>query len=120
MLTSGASWRVSPQLHHFPDDSIATSGAVDNATATATKAAVSGRQHVVRGVDAAFTNAAVGKLLTIKDGTTVIWRGYVHSQREVTFPSGIAITIGNACSAELSASGTGGQNGSVNLHGTTS
>ena len=90
----------------------------DNAEATATKAAVSGKSHVVRSVDAGFSGAAT-KLLQIKDGTTVVWSGPVYSSREVVFPNGLTITKGNACSAVLAASGTGGVTGYVNLHGTT-
>lgn len=98
---------------------IATSGAVDNATATATKVAATGKQHIVYGVDGGFSAAAAGKQLVIKDGTTVKWRGYVTNQFAVNFPNGIAMTPGAACSAELSASGTGGTLGSCNLHGVT-
>lgn len=91
----------------------------DNALATATKAAVSGRQHIVYGVTASFSGAASNKLLTIKDGTTVVFQAYVTSLASVQFPRGIAITPGAACSAELAASGAGATLGDVNLHGAT-
>jgi len=91
----------------------------DNATATATKAAVTGRHHIVYSADASFSVTATIQILQIKDGTTVIWEGYVHSSREVVFPGGISTSIGAAASAVLAASGTGGTIGKVNLHGTT-
>lgn len=92
----------------------------DNAAATAAKAAPTDtrKQHVVYEVDASYS-ATKTLLLQIKDGTTVIWEGYVYDQRHVSFPRGIAITIGAACSAVLAASGTGGVIGKVNLHGVT-
>ena len=91
----------------------------DDAAATATKAAVVGSQHVVYGVDASFSLAVSDKLLQIKDGTTVVWEGYLTDRDKWTFPTGIAMTVGNACSAVLAASGTGGTLGKVNLHGNT-
>lgn len=91
----------------------------DNATATATQAAESGRQHIVYGVTAGFSGAASNKLLVIKDGTTVVFRAYVTNQLAIQFPRGIAITPGNACSAELAASGGAGNFGEVDLHGIT-
>lgn len=87
------------------------------ATATATRAAQAGRQHVVKAVTASFDQTAVA-LLTIRDGATVVWQGYVHNQAAVTFPSGIAATKGNAVSAELASGGTG-VTGAVALHGET-
>ena len=81
----------------------------DNATATATKAAETGRHHMVYSVDASFSATAI-QLLQIKDGTTVIWEGHVHDSREVQFPAGISISLGAAASAVLAASGTGGTN----------
>lgn len=94
-------------------------GEADNALATATKAAEVGLQHIVYGVTAGFSGAAAGKLLTIKDGTTVIFQAYVTNQLAIHFPRGLAITPGAACSAELAASGTGAMLGEVDLHGIT-
>lgn len=91
----------------------------DNALGTATKAAVTNKTHIVYGVSAGFTNAAVGKLLTIKDGATIVFSTFVHSAAAITFPRGLAMTQGAACSAELAASGTAGQLGDVCLHGVT-
>ena len=88
-----------------------------NAVATATKAAASSRQHIVYGVSASFSATATA-LLQIKDGTTVVWEGYVYDKESVDFPRGIAMTRGGATSAVLAAGG-GGIVGKVNLHGTT-
>lgn len=87
------------------------------ATATATRAAAANRQHVVHAVTASFDQAAAA-LLVIRDGASVVWQGYVHNQAAVEFPAGIAATIGNAVSAELSSGGTG-VTGAVALHGVT-
>jgi len=88
----------------------------DNAEATASHAAATGRQYVIYSVDASFSAAAT-KLLQVKDGTTVIWEGYVVNSRDISFSEGIAATPGNAVSAVLAASGTGGLIGKVNIHG---
>lgn len=91
----------------------------DNALATASKAAGgAGVYHYVTGVYASFSAAAT-KLLQIKDGTTVIWEGYVVNSRDVVFGSPIRIAANAACSAELAASGTVGVVGKVNITGFT-
>lgn len=105
-------------MSYHPAGWVARGGA-DNALATATKAAEDGREHIVYGVTASFSGAAAGKLLTIKDGTDVVFQAYVTNQLTVTFERGLVITRGNACSAELAASGTGLMLGHVNLHGIT-
>lgn len=84
--------------------------------ATATKAAETGKQHVVYSADASAVGAAEILLLQIKDGTTVVWEGHVHQSRETLFPKGLSITRGSACSAVLAA---GAGVTKVNLHGTT-
>lgn len=90
----------------------------DDAIATAAKAAETGKRHIIHSVDASFS-ATTAKLLQIKDDTDIVWEGYVYDSREVPFPKGFTLTKGNACSAVLAASGTGGNIGKVNLHGTT-
>ena len=98
----------------------------DNAEATASRAAETGRQHVVYSVDASFSAINAGLvLLQVKDGTTTVWEGYAGSDTdgstyiEKEFPAGLTITLGAACSAVLAASGTGGTVGKVNIHGVT-
>lgn len=86
------------------------------AEAVATKAAVAGKSFVVDSVDASAVGSAESLLLQIKDGTTVIWSGYVHGSRNVPFPKGLSITKGALASATLAA-GAGAT--TVNLHGRT-
>lgn len=88
----------------------------DDAIATATHAAKSRENHVVMSVSASSSAAKI-ILLQIKDDTTVVWEGYVHNSFHASFPNGIEITQGNACSAVLAASGTGGTVGKVNFTG---
>lgn len=91
----------------------------DNALATATRAAVPNKTHVVFGISASFSAATASKLVQIKDDTTVLWEGYITNGEHLPFPRGIKIAEGNACSAELAASGTGAVLGKINLHGAT-
>lgn len=86
-----------------------------NALATATRAAESNKSHLVFAVSASFS-ATASALLQIKDDTTVIWEGYVYDKEHVTFPRGLKIEEGSACSAELSAGGAAIV-GKVNIHG---
>lgn len=96
----------------------AVAASADNAAVTAVKTVQPAKQHIVDGVTASFSSAKT-QLLQVFDDAAVIWEGYVYSSREVTFPAGISIARGNACSAVLAASGTGGVLGKVNLHGRT-
>jgi len=88
----------------------------DNALATASKAAATDKTHVLTGVFASFS-AAITKLLQIKDGSTVIAEHYIVNAEFI--PLNIKGTAGNAVSAELAASGTGGTIGKVNITGFT-
>lgn len=97
------------------DGFVATANAT-NALATATKAAVTGKTHYITGVSASYSAAAIGTL-QIKDGSTVIWEGSIHNQRDVKF-KGLRATTGNAVSAELAAGGAGVV-GRVNIMGFT-
>ncbi len=91
----------------------------DNADATATKAApAAGVSHYITGVLASYS-AAKTLLLQIKDDTTVIAEYYVVNSQHLTFGKPIKITAGKACSAVLTASGTGGVLGKVALIGYT-
>jgi selenophosphate synthase len=87
-----------------------------NAETTATRAAESGRQHIIYGVSASFATTATA-LLQVKDGSTVIWQDYVYDKLNLTFPQGLSATKGNAVSAVLAASG--GPIQKVNIHGIT-
>lgn len=90
----------------------------DNALATATAPAGNQNQrNYITGVDASFTTLDTVKLLQIKEGTTVIWEGYVHTSANISFPSPLVGAYGSAMSAELAASGTGSNVGKVNIRG---
>jgi hypothetical protein len=93
--------------------------AADNLAVTATRAAVAGKSHYVTGFSASFSAAVAGKLLELKDGATVIWRGYVHNERDIEFQHPRKITAGAAASLTLAASGTAAVLGAVTLHGYT-
>lgn len=102
-----------------PNDGWIEKGSADNATATATKAAAAGKRHYITSVSGSFTAAAAGKVLTLKDGTTVLGEWAVHNQFDQAFPLPIRATLGNAVSAELAASGTAGVLGKVTITGFT-
>jgi hypothetical protein len=90
----------------------------DNATATATKAAAAtGNIYCLDMVAASFkTDPSVPVLLTVKDGNTVIFSYYVRNAVNIPL-YGVMCTKGNAVSAVLAASGTGGNYGEVALVG---
>jgi len=88
----------------------------DNSAATAAKAAETDKTHILTGVSASFSGSAT-KLLQIKDGTAVIAEHYIVNSGHI--PLSIRATAGNAVSAVLAASGTGGTVGKVNLTGFT-
>lgn len=89
----------------------------DNALAVATAPAGSANQrYYITGVDASFSGTAT-KLLQLKDGSTVVWEGYVVNSANINFDSPIEGSLGNSFSAELAASGTAGTIGKVNLRG---
>lgn len=87
------------------------------ALATASRPAVTYDEHYITGVSASYSAAQIG-LLQIKDGATVVWEGYVHNQKDVSFPKPLQLTNGNAVSAELTA-GAAGVTGKVTLIGYT-
>lgn len=93
----------------------------DNAAATVTKAAETDtlKAHYVTGVHGSFSAAIAGKLMTLKDGSTVIGNFHVHNQRDVLFARPVRITPGAAVELSLAASGAGGTIGAVTLTGFT-
>lgn len=102
-----------------PEGWIETANA-SNATATASRAADanSTSRHYVTGVSGSFSAAAAGILLVLKEGSTEIGRWYVHNALHVVFDTPVAIAPNTACSAELSAGGSG-VTGAVDLTGYT-
>lgn len=87
-----------------------------------TKAAATGKQHILFGVS--ITVVAVGsgvRTLEVKDGDTIIWSMVVSSAsavgRDFLFTEGVAITPGNALSFSVSGNGTGTH--TLGMHGIT-
>lgn len=90
----------------------------DNAAATVTKAAESGKSHYITGISGSYSVALI-KLMTLKDGAAVIGNFYIHNQRDIVFAKPVKITAGNAAELSLSASGTAAQIGAVTMTGYT-
>ena len=90
----------------------------DNAAATATHAAETGKAHYVTSIHASFSVANI-KLMTLKDGTTVIGNFHVNDQRDVVFAKPVRITSGALVELSLAASGTSTEIGAVTMTGFT-
>jgi hypothetical protein len=102
------------------NDGWITLGKGDNVVALASKVGEAGKSHYITSVFATYTASLTSKgTLTIKDGTTIISEVDLESSRDVTFGKPIKITSGNSVSADLSASGTAGVIGKINLTGFT-
>lgn len=83
-----------------------------NATATATKAAASGRQHFVTGVSISFSAQPVAAVVAeVRDGATVLERYQIPAANIApiitNFVPPIAITSGNAATVTVTAAGAG-------------
>lgn len=92
----------------------------DNAAATVQRAAVNGLTHYITSISGSFSAAqTAAKLMTLKDGTTVIGNFHVFNNRDLTFDDPIKLTQGNLAELSLAASGTGTQIGAVTLSGFT-
>lgn len=90
----------------------------DNAVATATAAAgSSNQQYRIAGIDASFSTGATTGLLQLLDGATVIWEGYLTGTLRHNFMSPIQGSLASSFSAVLTASGTAGVIGKINLRG---
>lgn len=93
-------------------------GSADNATARATRDAEEGKRHYVTALTGSYGNSKNG-LLSILDGSTVVYEFFVYDTAHIEFPRPIAMTVGNAVHVELDASETGGTLGYVNVQGIT-
>lgn len=90
----------------------------DNAVATATAAAGNSNQRYrITGMDASFSTGATVGLLQLLDGATLIWEGYFTGTLKHNFISPIQGSLGSSFSAVLTASGTAGVIGKVDLRG---
>lgn len=76
-----------------------------NDVATATKAAASGVQHVIRSVSGGYSDLTATGTVTVKDGTTTIGVFAINGSGHFTLPEGVSITRGNLVSAAISAGG---------------
>lgn len=106
-------------IRRRPNDWSAFVAPVDNAAATATKAALANNTHYVTSVHAAFNDATIVGLLQIKDGNTVIFNQQVQGKLDLVLQFPLPATEGNAVNAVLAASGTGGKTGCVSFMGFT-
>src|SRR5262245_51989053 len=105
-------------LKEFAEWSITTTA--DNAAATVQRAAEAGRTHYITSISAGFsTSQAAAKLLTLKDGATVIGNYHVFSTRDPAWPEPVKLSPGNLAELSLAASGTATQIGSVTMTGFT-
>ena len=92
----------------------------DNAASTATRAAETGKAHYITSIHASFSTLQTdGRLLTLKDGTTVIANFYVLGNIDPVIVKPIRITDGALAELSLAASGTSTQIGAVTISGFT-
>lgn len=90
----------------------------DNAIATATAAAGTAVQrYYITGMDASFSTSVTAGLLQLLDGATVIWEGYFSSALRHNFIHPIKGSLASSFSAVLTASGTAGVIGKVDIRG---
>ena len=94
---------------------LAESAGADNATATATQAAVGNQTHWILGVSAEYSAAvSLFRTITVKKGSTTLktfrW-DFTNGPFHFSFPVALRGDLGGAVSAELQASGTGGTSG---------
>lgn len=88
----------------------------DNLAATVTRAAESDKAHYVTAITASFS-AASTKLLTIKDGATVIGSFYVVNNEVINFAT--PVKVSGVLEVSLAASGTTAVIGAVTVAGIT-
>lgn len=90
----------------------------DNAVATATAAAGTATQrYCITGMDASYSTGATAGLLQLLDGATVIWEGYLTGVLRQNFIQPIEGSLASSFSAVLTASGTAGVIGKVDIRG---
>lgn len=90
----------------------------DNALATATKAAESGKRHYIVTILASYSGTKTGNL-EVKDGSTSLFNFVIENEEVIPLSKPLPISEGNALNVELEASGTGGELGDVTVIGYT-
>jgi hypothetical protein len=91
----------------------------DNSAATATKAAEAGYCHYITGISGSFSAAIAGKLMELKEDSTVKGNYHVTNQRDPVITHPIRLGPGLAAVLTLAASGAGGTIGAVTMTGFT-
>jgi len=104
-------------IRDFAEWSITTTA--DNAAATVTRAAEAGKQHCILSISGSFSAAVAGKLMTLKDGATIIGNFHVHNQRDIVFERPLKLSVNSLAELSLAASGTATQIGAVTMTGFT-
>lgn len=98
---------------------VAQSSAADNATATATVAAISHQTHGILGVHADYSAAVTAvKTVTIKKGSAAVLvfrHDFNFGPAFYPLPTAVWGDLGGAVSVELEASGTGGTTGRAGI-----
>ena len=99
--------------------SVTQSSGADNATATATVAAIAATQHLILGIEAHYdAQVTARKTVTVKHGSTTFitfrW-DFTNDTFVFAFPVALKGGSNEAVSVELEASGNGGDSGYVSL-----
>jgi len=89
-----------------PADWTVEGTSADNTADTITKAAVAGERHMLTHITAAADEAAFF-LLTIKSGTTIIWRHFVNTDYDHEFVHPLAMDRGDQVLVDVAAAGAG-------------
>lgn len=90
----------------------------DNATATAIAAAGTATQrYYITGYDFSYSVGTTAGMLQLLDGATVIWENYMSGRSFINLIQPIRGSLGSSFSAVLSASGTAGVIGKVDIRG---
>ena len=111
---------MSIQAQVLVSGEVTQSAAADNATATATVAAITGMTHRMLGVSADYDVAVTSiKTITIKQGSTTVvvfkW-DFTNGAFHFAFPAALRGVLGGAVSATLEASGASSTNGRISLY----
>lgn len=90
----------------------------NNAIATATApAGTANQRYYLSGYEFSYSVTGTAGILQILDGAVVIFEHYVASRQFINFIQPLMLTPGNSVSIVLSASGTAGVIGNVDLRG---
>lgn len=106
------------QLEGSEYSTVLAKASQDNAVATATAAAGTANQRYrITGMEASFSVNTTAGLLQLLDGATVIYEHYFTGGMRHNFIQPIQGSLGSSFSAVLTASGTAGVIGKVDIRG---